>query len=140
MTKDNLEIKEGNAIVSLPRDKALVTTFRKILEVYENELEIEMVKELEKPKSISKSKPEPKKIEEKTEEPEIEEMIREEDIKIPEPPKQQEEIDLDPVKVCPICNSKVKQKKVRQEGDKLIQTIKCKKWGCPFQKDYIINI
>lgn len=44
------------------------------------------------------------------------------------------------IKICPICNSKVKRKPVKQVGLTLIQKFKCKNKKCDFQKEIIVGI
>lgn len=44
------------------------------------------------------------------------------------------------LKICPICNSKVKRKPVKQIGLTLIQQFKCKNKKCDFQKEISIRI
>jgi hypothetical protein len=44
------------------------------------------------------------------------------------------------VKVCPVCNTKVKKLKVQRKGVILTQLLKCKNKKCNFQKEFVFEI
>jgi len=43
-------------------------------------------------------------------------------------------------KVCPLCNGKLKKKRIRRIGDEIRQTIVCKNKECNFQREYVFSI
>lgn len=44
------------------------------------------------------------------------------------------------IKICPLCNNKVKKKLVKRDGDILRQLMKCKNKKCTFEKEIVIQI
>lgn len=58
--------------------------------------------------------------------------------------REEAEVRADPITesytVCPLCQGKLKKKKITQVGNEIRQTVLCKKRGCNFKRDYIFSI
>lgn len=109
----DIEIKIGEGFIKIPNNKETIIKLKNILIVLESSFE--------EGKEIEVSRP---LIEEKKEKIEKEEFNKIEDIP----------------KYCPLCNKKTKKGKIKQEGDILIQSVKCRGWSCPYKKDFKILI
>jgi hypothetical protein len=100
----------------------------------------QLEKEIKEKKKLLKLKKEEEKIKE-------EERKKLEEIKIPQEiiKTETQEIRLIPandelLKICPLCNSKIKRSKVRRNGFDLIQHFKCKNKACNFRKEIVMRL
>jgi len=114
------------------------TTHTEEINIEELEKEIKIKKKLLKQKKEEERKKEEelKEIERKKEE---ENLLKQE---IPMPSASQnielKENDYIDLRICPLCNNKLKRKKVRQENFVLTQILKCKK--CGYKKEITLKI
>jgi hypothetical protein len=113
-------------------------------EILNDAEEMEDIKELEKEIKTKKKLLKFKKEEEKRKE---EERKKLEEIKLPqeETKTETQEIRLIPIndellKICPLCNSKIKKSWVKRNGFDLIQHFKCKKKACNFRKEIVMRL
>jgi hypothetical protein len=123
-------IKEAIASASL--DEGETHTFEEPVDVLEQEIKQKKA-ELKKMKEQIKQKQEADKLAKE----EAERLVKEQEKLLPEVPKPlpiPEVIDKF-IKVCPLCNGKVKKGKVKtQDNIIFIQEIKCRNKQCTFQK------
>lgn len=113
-----IEIIENDVYIKIPKDYEIVKSIRKLLTTIENDLSEKKDGEIEIIKEVSKVL-----------EPEIPEIEFS-----PKIPKDNN------FKLCPLCNSKLKRKKITQEGDILKQKVICKNRKCNFQKELIYSL
>ena len=120
-----IDIQVNGLQISIPLDLEYVTEARQILEVFENKLS-NSGQILQNPKIIRQDDEDKEAEEEK---PIIEE---------------QKEVEIKPMQEsytnCPICNGKLKRKKIIKDGDKYRQKVKCKSWKCNFERDYVFSL
>ena len=132
-----LEITQGNAYLKIPKDIETIVLMRKMLEVYEKELS--ELDDLDQSKLPDLKNP----IEDNDEEAgnkKDNEVFKSFDIPKIQPKEEVFVPNDQELKLCPLCNSKLKKKKIKREGDVLKQVVKCKKWSCPFEKEFVFNV
>jgi len=138
-TLDTLEIQGDDIYIKIPNNLAVVSRAKRILEVYEEELI----------KAEKKEEPETADIEENLPQP-IARQITEIDIEPPDLPQKQEvieehkQVEVKPFGEsytnCPLCNGKLKRKRLKKEGNILKQKVKCKNRRCNFEREYVFSI
>jgi len=128
--EDCIEIIAEGLYIKVPREQAKITQALNILKSFQAQAEKRQGTELTLKEAEDIANTEYQKSAERGEE-------------LPEPPLQEQNvITLNPERytICPLCSGKLKKGKVKQDGNSLIQTIKCKNRKCSFFREYIINI
>jgi hypothetical protein len=133
---EEIEIKIDDAILKIPNKREVIVQLKNILLVLElgfdcdceqdDFINVEKGKEEKEEKEVINFKPKPlPKPEDLPDEPIVKEINSIDDLP----------------KFCPVCNSKkLKHGKIKKDGDIFIQSIKCKKWSCPYKREFRINI
>jgi hypothetical protein len=70
-------------------------------------------------------------------------LVEEEPIEVPEPSPIEELNEVPSVESyvsCPLCNGKLKTKKVEHRGNEVSQVVFCKNKNCKFSREYVFSI
>lgn len=120
-----LVIEGDDLYLKIPNRLESITKARKILSVYEDELNSVKKEENLVCSEVNIQTPE---------------VIEVEKPKVPE--KKQVEVKSfdENYKVCPLCNGKLKKKKIKSVGNVLTQKVVCKNRKCNFERNYQFSI